>query len=437
MALALANYGFGEPLCSAARSLSPNQFRNYLFEWRACVRDFLWTDPVSSMGSQHKALAAAMPDDFPNPEIVYLYLFPKTSSSAMTSTVHEHHLPDITQITQLCELYFPWATTEDIFVKFEASVFPAVFMSILRDQIVRREREIHGSIQVSKVHAHADFMSLLCVLTVFAQLPLSFNITSPLFPAAKFTIGSQRTIDGIPQHKIEGPIGHLQQLVNASLRGLRKGMKVPNPGSDTRGIKRMRSYSMDTASASFKTWVPTCMLFALIACGENQNSPVVSDSYSLSSLKPDLNVDIPTLQQLFVTPEIDASTLAKLICDWVRPNTISRTIVPVTCAFLDAIASAPDGESTFQLLRHFVDVCASLSPSISHECTLDPMKRAFKASGAMTLPVHEAACSVPASRITSPSFSPSMARITAPTFASFCTSSGIKQDALEHFEIES
>jgi len=98
------------------------------------------------MDSRHKALAAAMPDDFPNPEIVYLYLFPKTSSSAMTSTVHEHHLPDITWITQLCELYFPWATAEDIFVKFEVSVFPAVLMSILRDQVVHHERGVRGSI---------------------------------------------------------------------------------------------------------------------------------------------------------------------------------------------------------------------------------------------------------------------------------------------------
>jgi hypothetical protein len=212
-------------------------------------------------------------------------------------------------------------------------------------------------------------------------------------------------------------------------------IKVLNPGSDTRGIKRKRSYSMDTASARFKTWVPASMLFALIACGENQNSSVVSDSHSLSSSKPDLNVDIPTLQQLFVTPEIDASTLAKLIRDWVQPNTVSRTIAPVTCAFLDAIASAPDGESTFQLLRHFVDVCASLPPSISHECTLDPMKQAFKVSRAITLPKRKAACSAPP-RITSPS-SPSMARITAPTFTSFCASSGIKQDALEHFDIES
>jgi Holliday junction resolvase YEN1 len=166
--MALANYGFGEPLCSAARSLPPNQFRNYLFEWRTHVCDFLRTDPVSSMGSRHKALATAMPDDFPNPEIVYLYLFPKTSPSAMTSTVHEHHLPDITQITQLCELYFPWATAEDIFVKFEASVFPAVFISVLRDQVVRREQGAHGSIQVSEVCARTDFLSLFRLLTTFA-----------------------------------------------------------------------------------------------------------------------------------------------------------------------------------------------------------------------------------------------------------------------------
>jgi len=163
VALALANYGFGESLCSAARSLSPNQFRNYLFEWRTHVCDFLRMDPVSSMGFRHKALAAAMPNDFPNSEIVYLYLFPKTSSSAMTSTVHEHHLPDITQITRLCELYFPWATAEDIFVKFEASVFPAVLMSVLRDQVVRHEQGVRRSIQVSKVRARKISVIVLCI----------------------------------------------------------------------------------------------------------------------------------------------------------------------------------------------------------------------------------------------------------------------------------
>ena len=140
VAYALANNGFGETLCDAARKLSTAKLSEYLFGWREEVRAFLQTDPLQSMGTRHPALASSMPDSFPNLEVLSLYLFPLTSSDKAISGLNlDGDTPNITQITQLCELYFSWGNPSAILVKFENGVFQVLLMVALRDEIVRRE----------------------------------------------------------------------------------------------------------------------------------------------------------------------------------------------------------------------------------------------------------------------------------------------------------
>jgi holliday junction resolvase YEN1 len=135
----LATHGYGNTLCSAARMLERVEFENFLVEWRENVRNFLCQDPVGSMGSQKSALAAAMPDTFPNYEILFLYISPITSSYDVIKSFNSGYcLPDVVEITRVCELYFPWAVPTTILPKFKTSVFPAVLMAVLKE-VVRRE----------------------------------------------------------------------------------------------------------------------------------------------------------------------------------------------------------------------------------------------------------------------------------------------------------
>lgn len=146
IAIALAEFGFGKSLCSAARTCTREQFICYLSRWRAEVQTFLCTDPRGSMGYKHRALAKSVPNDFPNPDIVYMYTYPltlgATNIEAVASTFCQ---PDFVRITHLCELYFPWATTDLIIEKFKKGVFQSLLMAALRDMATRPRTRPRGS----------------------------------------------------------------------------------------------------------------------------------------------------------------------------------------------------------------------------------------------------------------------------------------------------
>ena len=112
------------------------------------------------MGSHHQALAASIPDGFPDPNITLLYLFPVTSPIETLRRLGSpnHCLPDIVQITRVCELHFPWAIPDTILAKFETSVFQAILLAVLRKEVALREkRDKYGVVNlVVRVLFHCD-----------------------------------------------------------------------------------------------------------------------------------------------------------------------------------------------------------------------------------------------------------------------------------------
>jgi holliday junction resolvase YEN1 len=140
VARAVVSHGFGDSLCYAVRTLSPQEFDGFLVKWRNNLKDFLREDPAQSMGSRHPALAAAISDSFPDPAILVLYLFPTVSPIKDLRRLGLNQCaPDIVQITRTCELHFSWATRESIIPKFERGVFQAVLMAVLRQEVDVRE----------------------------------------------------------------------------------------------------------------------------------------------------------------------------------------------------------------------------------------------------------------------------------------------------------
>jgi Holliday junction resolvase YEN1 len=140
VAHAVVSRGFGDSLCDAVQTLSPQEFSSFLAKWRNNLKDFLREDPDRSMGSRHPALAAAISDSFPDPAIVVLYLFPAVSPiKELRKLGLNQCAPDIVQITRTCELHFSWATPDSIIPKFEHGVFQAMLMAALRQEINVRE----------------------------------------------------------------------------------------------------------------------------------------------------------------------------------------------------------------------------------------------------------------------------------------------------------
>jgi hypothetical protein len=257
IALALARYGFGNALCSVARTLSAANFEGYLSEWRGEICGFLRTDPVQSMGSQHPALAAAMPDNFPDLEIIRLYLFPVTSSPDQIRAINPSRcLPDIVQITHLCELHFPWAAPTTILTKFETGAFRAMFVAALTDEVIGHEEVRKPISEVCGL-----LLPVFIWLTFELQLPSSFDMpsTSTLFPQVHFAISSRRKMLGIPHREVTGSTKHLQQLVLSSLRGLRK----PTKYNQKLYGRKLKQPEATTPAGPFRMWVPESILLTL------------------------------------------------------------------------------------------------------------------------------------------------------------------------------
>lgn len=102
------------------------------------------------MGYKHHALAKSVPSNFPDPKIVHMYVSPLTSARAKIGGVaSSFHPPDLVLITQLCELYFPWATAGSILEKFErVGVFRAILMAALTDMAAAQHGKSSGDNQV-------------------------------------------------------------------------------------------------------------------------------------------------------------------------------------------------------------------------------------------------------------------------------------------------
>jgi hypothetical protein len=393
------------------------------------------------MGSQHQALAAAMPDDFPNLETVYLYISPVTSTEdSLRNITLDYHPPDIVKITHLCELYFSWATTESIIGKFESGLFQAVLMATFCDEVVRREADtVLGLIPLIKVCAISTAVSLCCHLTCVFQLPSYFSVSSSLSLTSEFTIGLQHIVHGILHREVEGSIENLQQLVRSSLRGLRE-VPTSNSAKKCKGPERS-----ETQSSRLKMWVPMSMLIALTAVTENHLNLSTSIG-SASSLGPRLNIDLSTLRHAFAMPTIDASTFAILIQHFLPTTPASTSLIPVTRTFLEAISMVPNGEAIYQLLCCFVITCYYLPPTISHEYTLDLVDHACKALVSREQNEHTPSPNIqtfrstanPVGETTSSAIHISSAcssrEVAVPTFANFCASIGLEQGALQHFE---
>ena len=187
-ASALSAYGFGESLCASARTLDRDELSQYLVKWREDVRIFLRTDPINTLGSRRPALADSIPNTFPDVNIVYLYLCPLTSSGDEIMRLgFNQSLPDVSAITCLCELYFEWAVPATIFVKFNKGLFPAVVMSVLRQEVFERELAvIRGRLQKLAIEPSSNQMvcyRLLYLLSTYATanaMPFSCLRTSPL-----------------------------------------------------------------------------------------------------------------------------------------------------------------------------------------------------------------------------------------------------------------
>lgn len=110
----LAKCGFGDKLMDALLRLSGTNLRKFLDTWRGEIREELCTNAAGILGRRYRAVAAQLPDSFPNISVAQTYLDPLTSWSVKftgpipDTSVWRPCQPQIGKITVFCAERFGW-----------------------------------------------------------------------------------------------------------------------------------------------------------------------------------------------------------------------------------------------------------------------------------------------------------------------------------------
>lgn len=106
-------------LLNAAEALCVEELSAYLVKWRSRLSDELAHDPHRLLGRHYPALAASIPGNFPDPDILRLYTEPITSHSLVDYRPNTHawipKLPDTAKLARLCRDLFGWDDIVDRF----------------------------------------------------------------------------------------------------------------------------------------------------------------------------------------------------------------------------------------------------------------------------------------------------------------------------------
>ena len=132
----LAKCGFGDSLYTAATNLSRVQLVEFLVTWRLQLCHELGTNSSGKIGRKQPALAKAIPEDFPNIDVLFSYVRPVTSES-MGRESNNLKLtwakePDLGKLAGLCEFYFEWGYKESIIKRFRTVLWHSMTLRILR-----------------------------------------------------------------------------------------------------------------------------------------------------------------------------------------------------------------------------------------------------------------------------------------------------------------
>lgn len=132
----LAKCGFGDSLVKSARSMSEDELEEWLEGWREDIRKELRSNSQGRLGRKCPSLAKALPNDFPNVEVLLSYTNPITSES-YGKTVTDFNIdwekePDLGKIASVCEQYFEWGVKEIIIKRFRTVIWPPAVLRILR-----------------------------------------------------------------------------------------------------------------------------------------------------------------------------------------------------------------------------------------------------------------------------------------------------------------
>jgi Holliday junction resolvase YEN1 len=294
IAAALARCGFGDQLLQAASSLSRAELEKWLDTWRDEVRKELRTNRSGLIGSKKPALAKAIPDDFPDVDILLSYTNPITSETEgkpVTDYTWEQE-PDIGKIAQLCELYFEWGVKDIIVKRFRTILWPSIVQHILRRGAIENDEKRRKGLPMSPITwkttgKPSPGTSSKVITKYFSSVSSSdkdnrkekeYNNTESEVEEDKLIrkIHSSRrhaSTDGILEYRLEIAPAQFVQLARDGVRGMRPQIEVDaafngsdgddedEDGGKQKGKSKGKGKKPPPDPEShLRVWMPACMV---------------------------------------------------------------------------------------------------------------------------------------------------------------------------------
>ncbi|KAJ7089347.1 PIN domain-like protein [Mycena belliarum] len=122
IAMGLARAGLGQQLISGLHGLSHAGSVAFLQTWRESLRLELETNGSGYLPHRCKQLASQVPADFPNLNVINLYLHPIVSSGAAARSL-VFQAPRLDILAQFAEAYFGWGDSIGILMHFADQLF--------------------------------------------------------------------------------------------------------------------------------------------------------------------------------------------------------------------------------------------------------------------------------------------------------------------------
>jgi len=262
----LAKCGFGDTLLSAAHTLPGEGLQEYLIAWRTDLAEELRTNSRGILGRKYNSLSKAIPEEFPDIDILMSYAKPVTSETEGKShkiKANWERPLDVGRIAHICELYFEWGVRHAIIKRFRTVIWPAAVFRFLRESILEKDpRRVGRSplLATSQVPQHEPPSSSPATSTAASLSDLHIGC-SPICQDLILKIHSTRThnsTDGLLEYRLEVSPKRLVALASAGIKDIRPPLIADISSSDgttDEGDKRVKKPPPDPSS-NLRVWIP-------------------------------------------------------------------------------------------------------------------------------------------------------------------------------------
>ncbi|EDR05078.1 uncharacterized protein LACBIDRAFT_303869 [Laccaria bicolor S238N-H82] len=268
-AYSLARAGFGDELLHATKTCPPPELEQSLEKWRNRLRMALRYNDAGHLSRRQVALSNSVPNTFPDPRILALYVNPITSWSPgqklPNTAAWVPREVNLTKLAALCERSFTWGTSDGILSCFQEHVWPGMTLYRLVEE------------------ANVDPTAMLTAHFAQTIAEGTFALSSIL------CIVRQQKAEkkAVPGYTVEVQTGHLSTATLSGLRGLRTFTEATTK-SATKKTKILPGRMM--------VWVPCSILEqalpALVAryqkAQKSKNKPSLAVSSTYKAIFPKL-----------------------------------------------------------------------------------------------------------------------------------------------------